>query len=162
MERQRWDRVDSPVHAQACSGSGGLVGGFGLPGDPHAHTRRPTGGRLRKSGPRAGSAGDGRMRGLQADSGVRGTGCLEDRHARVCACPTVKLGHRQLRCSGGGRFSSEMLVLMLVVAAATLRLCPLARAQPLCRWGGRPGLGVLAGVGEAGAHLSGGPGGIQE
>ncbi|XP_023394365.1 cation channel sperm-associated protein subunit delta [Pteropus vampyrus] len=73
------------------------------------------------------------MPGLQADSGVRGTDWLEDRDAPVCACPTVKLDHRRLRCSGGGRFSNEMLVLMLVVAAATLRLCPLARAQPLCR-----------------------------
>lgn len=62
----------------------------------------------------------------------------------------------------GGRFSNEMLVSMLVMVAATLRLCPLARAQPLCRWGGSPGLGVLAGVREVGAHLSGGPGGIQE
>uniref|UniRef100_A0A8C7ES17 Cation channel sperm-associated auxiliary subunit delta n=1 Tax=Neovison vison TaxID=452646 RepID=A0A8C7ES17_NEOVI len=40
-----------------------------------------------------------------------------------------------------------MLVLMLV-AAATLRLCLLARAQPLCRWGCPPRGGVLPGVAE--------------
>lgn len=42
-----------------------------------------------------------------------------------------------------------MLVLMLV-AIASLRLCSLARAQPLCRCGRPSGFGVLPGVGKEG------------
>lgn len=68
--------------------------------------------------------------------------------ALVCACPDCEAPPAAVEGSGGGGgTSNQMLVLMLV---ATLQLCSMARAQPLCRWDRPPGLGVLLGVGERG------------
>lgn len=67
--------------------------------------------------------------------------------ALVCACPGCEAPPAAVEGGGGGSTSNQMLVLMLV---ATLQLCLMARAQPLCRWGRPPGLGVLLGVGEPG------------
>lgn len=59
---------------------------------------------------------------------------------------TMKDSPRQLESAYWRALPSEMLVLMLVVAT-TFRFCPLIKAQPLCRWGCLPGLGV-PGVGD--------------
>lgn len=67
--------------ARARSGSGGLLGGFGLPGDAPAQTRRPTGGCLRRPAPRAGS--DARRTRASARQVGWTTGTRQCAHARL-------------------------------------------------------------------------------